>query len=133
MLKLDIPVVTPSLNAMLDDSKMWRIRKKPALQKQIAQFIWYDHLDQMREYRARFPLERVRIEIERRQVGRRLDKDNLYGSVKPLIDVLCPPSERNKFGLGIILDDRDEVIEKLTVRSVSCRQGERGMTVIIHA
>lgn len=133
MLRFDLPLVTPSLNQVMDDSKAWRIRKKPSLQRQAAAFIWFDHLDQIRENKHKFPLEKVRIEIERRQTGRRLDEDNLYGGAKALLDVLCPPSRSNKFGLGIIKDDNPEVIEKLSLKSVSCRQGERGMTIVIHA
>lgn len=51
------------------------------------------------------------VELKRLYCGRRkaLDKDNLWGSTKPLVDAMRARQERTKQGgLGIIEDDDDE-------------------------
>ena len=50
------------------------------------------------------PIARSALEIERYCAGR-LDWDNAYGGLKPLLDCLVAPSARNPDGLGLIEDD----------------------------
>lgn len=61
---------------------------------------------------------------------RGLDRDNLWGSVKPLIDALRKPKgkgNRRQGGLGIVEDDDDDVME-LRVRQ---RKGDTSDTMVI--
>jgi hypothetical protein len=51
------------------------------------------------------PIERAYLSIERHSSGGGLDWDNAYGGLKPLLDCLVCPSDRNPDGLGIIRDD----------------------------
>lgn len=55
------------------------------------------------------PWKRVRISVVRCSSGT-LDRDNLFGSVKNLLDVLCAQSSSHPSGLGIIEDDRDDLV-----------------------
>jgi hypothetical protein len=51
------------------------------------------------------PIQRSYLEIDRHSAGGGLDWDNAYGGLKPLLDCLVSPSERNPDGLAIIEDD----------------------------
>jgi Holliday junction resolvase RusA-like endonuclease len=64
----------------------------------------------------RQPLTRCRVLIERYST-QKPDKDNLYGGMKPLLDVLQPVSKRHPQGLGFFVDDSEACID-LTVRHV---------------
>jgi hypothetical protein len=50
------------------------------------------------------PLQKAFLVVERECAGS-LDWDNAYGGLKPLLDCLVVPSERNPDGLGVITDD----------------------------
>ena len=50
------------------------------------------------------PFERARVFIERVSI-REPDRDNLYSSVKPLVDSLLEQSARHPRGLGFVVDD----------------------------
>jgi hypothetical protein len=50
-------------------------------------------------------VERSFLSITRRCSGGGLDWDNAYGGLKPLLDCLVTPSDRNPDGLGLIRDD----------------------------
>lgn len=65
----------------------------------------------------RQPLTRCRVLIERYST-QAPDKDNLYGGMKPLLDVLQPASKRHPQGLGFILDDSPSCVD-LEVRHVT--------------
>ena len=51
-----------------------------------------------------FPVERSALIIVRHSAGV-LDWDNALGGLKPLLDCLVAPSNRNPSGLGLIRDD----------------------------
>jgi hypothetical protein len=50
------------------------------------------------------PIQQAFLVVERECAGE-LDWDNAYGGLKPLLDCLVAPSERNPDGLGLIADD----------------------------
>lgn len=75
--------------------------------------------------RCKKPLERCRVTVERRSSGRQPDHENLYASIKPLMDVLVVASKRNPHGIGLIRDDAPScVIEPPVVRQVKVRRTE---------
>jgi hypothetical protein len=78
-------------------------------------------------YLPRPPYERARVEIVRRSSGQ-LDTDGLWGSTKPLLDVLCIASKRHPRSLGIITDD-DPVHCELVVTQERCERG-KGSTFV---
>lgn len=56
------------------------------------------------------PIGKCRITIERHGM-RAPDDDNLHGSVKTLVDILCLQSKSHPRGLGIITDDKNGLCE----------------------
>ena len=84
----------------------WAVRKKRQEELMAAM-----------EYAAKHPIPayngKTHVTIIRQwgKRGRAFDPDNLVGSTKPLIDCLKKPKGRQKYGLGIIPDDRPEDIE----------------------
>lgn len=48
--------------------------------------------------------------------------------VKPILDVMQPPSKRHPYGIGLIVDDSSEHID-LDVRWERCKQGKGRVTV----
>ncbi len=64
----------------------------------------------------RQPQTHCRVLIERYST-QAPDKDNLYGGMKPLLDVLQPVSKRHPQGLGFFADDSTDCID-LTVLHV---------------
>jgi len=87
---------------------------------------------------------RRRVEIVRYGL-RPLDRDNLYGSVKPLVDVLRPakvergtfktgpragtPWVRSRLGLGLILDDTEAMLD-LHVSNGKLTKGQKPYTLL---
>ena len=67
----------------------------------------------------------VELEIVRHYGKRKraYDPDNLYFSVKPLIDVLKKRKGRSKIGLGVIQDDNSDIIRELRVRQARSDDG----------
>ena len=57
--------------------------------------------------RPRQPLARAALVVIRWSAGH-LDWDNAYGGLKPLLDCLVAPSNRNPDGLGLVADDNPE-------------------------
>lgn len=104
---IDIPERTPTNNIWLKVHHMARGKYK----KKLALLVWAACRP------PRTPLARCRVTIERTST-QAPDRDNLYGGVKPLLDVLQPASRRHPQGLGFFLDDSDDCIE-LTVRHVA--------------
>lgn len=127
-----IPYPTPSLNQMLKDS--WRRHGKRQWQRLAAQSLQYENRQVMLAHRQHFPLERLRITLIRYQRGNPLDPDNAVASAKPLLDVLQPVSEQNRYGLGIIAGDDPKVLTKLVVNCHRIRPGERrGTEIVLYA
>lgn len=78
------------------------------------------------------PMAAARVRIERYTHGsKRVDKDNLYGGVKPILDALQPYHEKIRpQGLGVIGDDRPPHLVELVVEARQCPAG-KGYTIII--
>jgi hypothetical protein len=115
MITFRLSAPTPSLNPSSGASGNWRARhaRKRKLQREWATEIVFNHSP----IAVALPIVKSRVTIERHSAGV-LDVDNLYGGVKPLLDVLKPMDpKRNPFGLGIILDDKPDNLE-LIVRQV---------------
>lgn len=53
-------------------------------------------------------IDKAYLIIERYSSGRGLDWDNAYGGLKPVLDCLVCPSDKNPDGLGLIQDDNPE-------------------------
>lgn len=73
------------------------------------------------------PWRHVRVTVNRCSAGR-LDRDNLYGSFKPIGDALCVQSARHPHGLGIIEDDNSDRLDLVMTQS-GAAAGE-GYTVV---
>lgn len=69
------------------------------------------------------------IEIERHCNPPLPDWDGLYGGLKPLLDCLVVPSQRNPHGLGIIEDDNPSCVLSLVARPMPAPPKE-GKTVV---
>jgi hypothetical protein len=73
------------------------------------------------------PFPKALLVVERHSAGSP-DVDGLYGGLKPLLDVLQPPSRGCPNGLGIIADDSPTCL-RLDVRAVRCARA-KGKTVV---
>lgn len=93
-----------SLNKMM--RQHWAVRKKR--QEELFAAVEYASKPPLPSYKGKTLVTIIRQWGKR---GRAFDPDNLVGSVKPLIDCLKKPKGRQKYGLGIIPDDRPEDIE----------------------
>ncbi len=51
------------------------------------------------------PIARSFLVVKRECAGGGLDWDNAYGGLKPMLDCLVQPSDKNPDGLGLIADD----------------------------
>lgn len=127
-ISLFIPYPTPTLNDMLRDA--WRKYQKRQWQRSAAEALKYGNWGALQEVKQHFPLRKCRIVICRYERGGGLDPDNLYASVKPLMDILQPVSRSNKYGLGIIADDSSKVVRDLVVKSLGITSEDRRGTVI---
>lgn len=95
--ELELPVETPSNNvikgmhfhAYKHLRRQWRLMMMAALQGSVPAT----------------PVEKAFLVIQRECAGGGLDWDNAYGGLKPMLDCLVSPSERNPDGLGLIRDD----------------------------
>jgi hypothetical protein len=103
MIELTIPEPTPSLNPML--RQFWSLRHKD--QKRWRWLVRAARLEA--KYHPVAPIQKARVTITRH--GKRiLDKDNLYGGVKGLVDLLVKE--------GIIAGDTPDHIELVTRQQV---------------
>jgi hypothetical protein len=76
------------------------------------------------------PLQHSFLRITRECAGCGLDWDNAYGGLKPLLDCLVAPSDRNPDGLGLIFDDSPRSMPfPPYVLQLSARKGE-GRTIV---
>lgn len=106
VLVLEIPEATPSNNVL--KGMHFRVYQKLRQNWQsMAACAAAEYLQGSQET-APAPIERAFIEIERYSSGGGLDWDNAYGGLKPLLDCLVCPSDRNPDGLGIIRDDNPQ-------------------------
>lgn len=112
----------PTLNQVLHAGH-WRVSKERQLAFKQLEFAMIHH-SLIPRFRA-VPKPKVTIWRLWGKSCRAMDKDNLYGSVKPLLDSLCPATSTwknqhrtgNRAGLGIIPGDRecdiDLVVEQM--------------------
>ena len=116
VITLDIQERTPTQNVWQNVHRMQRGRVK----RQWALLVFAAGRP------PRQPLRRCRITIERTST-QEPDRDNLYGGLKPLMDVLQPASRRHPYGLGFISDDGPKCVIDLVAKHVS---GRRRRTVV---
>lgn len=64
------------------------------------------------------PLHACWIHVERANPKPFPDPDGLTASLKPLLDVLICPRGRKPYGLGFIVDDSPQYLQRLTAESV---------------
>ena len=98
-----LPFATESLNVTL--TKHWARRSGD--KRDMAQEVMVA-IGGPRHY-PRPPWRHVAVSICRYSRGT-LDQDNLYASVKPILDALCASSATHPHGLGIIEDDRPDLL-----------------------
>lgn len=111
MIHFEIPLRVPLLNQLL--RMHWAKRRKWS--RDIA---WAIRAALPANQYPASPLKKCRIHIEREST-REPDEDGLYGSAKPVLDALQPPSKRHPLGLGIIADDSPRCLLRLTVRHLA--------------
>jgi hypothetical protein len=75
------------------------------------------------------PLQRAWIHVERHNPKPFPDYDGLIGGLKPLLDVLTCPRLRHPHGLGFIVDDSQQFLERLTAESKPASRG-KGLTIV---
>ena len=113
--QLEIPEATKTLNQW--QRMHWG--KRGRYKKRIAWLV----RGQIKKM-PRVALVKSRIHVTRGNPPPRPDHDGLIGGLKPLIDVLCSRRDRNKEGLGFIVDDSPQYLDTLTADSVTTRPGE---------
>lgn len=79
--------------------------------------------------RPAVPFEYSSVQVFRHSL-QEPDRDNLYASVKDLLDVLQPSHERRTFGLGIISNDKPSRC-LLTVRHIQARYRSDQCTIVV--
>lgn len=120
-MKFQIPVLLPTGNQLRRTYRhYWKYRK---LVISIAEEIWVATRGMMPPE----PYQDAAVRVERHS-SREPDIDNLYASVKPVLDALQPLSKRHPYGLGIIVDDSPRHIS-LDVIHVKAKKGG-GKTVV---
>ena len=75
------------------------------------------------------PWSLVSVQVFRHSI-QEPDTDNLYASVKGLLDCLQPATQRRTYGLGIIANDKPSACE-LSVRHVKARHRTDQCTVVV--
>jgi hypothetical protein len=80
------------------------------------------------------PIEQAFVVVIRECHGDGLDWDNVYGGLKPLLDCLVCPSDKNPSGLGLIRDDnpKNMPLPPFVVQK-SAKRGEGKTTLKIFA
>lgn len=109
-----LPRVLPSLNVMLNQHWAKRLREKTTLAHEVMAA-----MSGSRHF-PRPPFAKARITIVRHGPNA-LDIDGLYGSCKPLLDVLCVSSKVHPTGLGIIEDDAPSKCELIVTQQHASR------------
>lgn len=124
VIEFEIPEALPLLNTLL--RMHWAQRRK--LMERLA---WLVHTHSGHRQMEGLPMERCQVWVERRSSGGAADHDGLVGSIKPLMDVLVMPSQRNPHGLGIILDDSPDVVGQPRVTQVKVPRRDQSTRVRI--
>jgi hypothetical protein len=120
--RLEIPRETPSNNVI----KGMHFKDYKALRKR-----WqYEVLITLGLRRPKVPVKIAGIVVNRYSAGQ-LDWDNAYGGLKPLLDCLVMPSQRNPSGLGLIVDDNPEHMPVPPYLQQFPSQAEAGKTEIL--
>ena len=98
---VSIPIDMPSLNVYM----RWHYRKQTAWRNTIEQYIFV--LGQpIIQFDGPVFVDIVRHYGHRK---REYDTDNLYASVKPILDSLKTPKGRSRSGLSVIVDDNPKI------------------------
>lgn len=105
-----LPFALPSLNVSL--RQHWAERSKN--QKML-------HMELLAAFGPRYwprpPFEKARVTVTRIS-ARTLDLDNLVASVKGLVDLFKPRSDRNPMGVGLMVDDRPDRCELISRQEI---------------
>lgn len=121
MIEFEIPMRTPLLNVW--QRMHWAKRKRLAAEMAKAISICLPKWK-----RPGKPIKKCQVTVLREST-KRPDRDGLYGGLKPLLDILQPPSKRHPLGLGIISNDNDDCIVSLTAEHVAGK-GQRTKVTI---
>ncbi|MBP8176828.1 MAG: hypothetical protein KAX77_03595 [Xanthomonadales bacterium] len=123
-------LLLPTPNDLLRmERRHWSVRRNFTMN--LARMVWATLFNSPhRAALQRDAIKRCRILIERHSAGRP-DPDAIKGCAKPLLDVLQPRSKRHPYGLGVIADDSDAVIEHLDVRHVQAKRGTYAARIVI--
>jgi hypothetical protein len=95
--ELALPMETPSLNVI----KGMHFHAYKNLRRSWRQMV----LAAVGGEKPETPVQRAFLVVTRECAGGGLDWDNAYGGLKPLLDCLVAPSNKNPDGLGLIADD----------------------------
>lgn len=112
VIEFALPFATESLNVRDRKNRWQRHRDKRNMSMEVMAAIGGPR------HFPRPPWQRVKITVVRCSSGT-LDTDNLYASVKSLIDVLCLRSERHADNLGIITDDKPDLLTLEVKQSIA--------------
>ncbi len=118
---IEIPLALVSLN----EWSKWHYHKKKEYRESLA---WEVRIAYGRVKHK--PLQWFDVKMMRYGI-KLLDWANLYGSVKPLEDVLVVATKRNPSGLGIIQDDAVKYCRSLTCTQELVKQGEQKTVLTI--
>lgn len=66
-----------------------------------------------------------------RIAARRLDYDNLIGGLKPIIDVMKVQSKKNPHGIGLILEDRREIMDSIEAHDLKPSDEQGAGSIIL--
>lgn len=123
-------LLLPTPNDLLRmERRHWSVRRN--FTNNLARMVWATLFNSPHRAALRYaPMRRCRIRVDRCSAGRP-DPDAIKGCAKPLLDVLQPRSKRHPYGLGVIADDSDAVIEHLDVRPVSTKRGAYATRIVI--
>lgn len=127
IISFTLPEPFPLLNVQQRKHFRTRGRAKVSTARQIVALLGAD--------RPQEPLQRASVHVVRYSAGSP-DTDGLYGGVKDLLDCLTTPRQqangktRNKFGIGLIVDDDPKSI-RLNVEAARCKRADARTVVTI--
>jgi len=78
---------------------------------------------QTKALQIQWPLVNVQIDGIRRNT-RKLDRDNAIAGLKPYIDAM---TQRHPKGIGLILDDTEDIVTRIEVEQVIIKNNEHGL------
>lgn len=121
VIRLDVPRLAPTLNTTIRMSWADRMRLR-------REWAWELRAALGRQPRPAEPFQRALVVIERYAL-QTPDRDGLIGGCKALIDCLLAPSKRHPTGLGLVQDDKPEVMQ-LEVHAIRVPHRAEQRTVI---